>query len=159
MKCPFCGSLNNRVVDKRAVKGTDGIRRRRECLKCFKRFTTYEEIGNLELMVIKKDGRRELFSREKLKVGITKALEKRPSLDKAEELVDKTERRLRRRGSKEVTSRLIGQIVLSEFKKLDMVAYLRFASVYRQFDKPEDFAKELTSLDSTKGGNSEKKKN
>lgn len=146
MKCPFCNSTSTRVVDKRSVAGIGEIRRRRECLKCLRRFTTYERLAHLELVVIKKDGRREVFDREKVRNGIVRALEKRPGIEKVDELADKIERKFRRKGALEVPSRIIGQAVLSELKKLDMVAYLRFASVYRHFDNPEDFAKELNSL-------------
>lgn len=103
-------------------------------------------MASLELVVIKKDGRRESFNREKLRLGVLKALEKRPGLEKTDDLVRKMESRFRRRGKKEVTSKVIGQMVLTELKRLDVVAYLRFASVYRRFDNPEDFAKEVSSL-------------
>lgn len=146
MKCPFCQSTSHRVVDKRSVAGAGEIRRRRECLKCNRRFTTYERLAHLELVVIKKDGRRESFSREKLEAGILKALEKRPALDTAQNLVDKIENRFRRKGKKEIPSKTIGNIVLSELKKIDQVAYLRFASVYRHFENLEDFTKEAHSL-------------
>lgn len=146
MKCPFCGSFVNRVVDKRLVKGAGDIRRRRECLKCAKRFTTYEKLADLDFVVIKRDGRHEGFSREKLRSGVEKALQKRPSFDRVDSIVDRIERRLRRRGTREVASKLIGQMVLSELKKADAVAYLRFASVYRQFETANDFAKELTTI-------------
>lgn len=147
MRCPFCGSTVHKVVDKRAVQTAGEIRRRRECLKCARRFTTYERSVGLELVIVKRDGHREQFNKEKLQSGITKALEKRPAEDRAEELVEKIERRLRRKGSQNVTSRLIGQMVLTELKKIDTIAYLRFASVYRRFEQPEDFAKELISLE------------
>ncbi|MFH0937149.1 MAG: transcriptional regulator NrdR [Candidatus Daviesbacteria bacterium] len=147
MRCPFCSSTIHRVVDKRAVASSEEIRRRRECLKCLKRFTTYEKIANLELVVIKKDGRKEVFDREKLKAGIMKALEKRPAWDRAKDLADKIEMKFRKTGGREITSKAIGKTVLSELKKLDIIAYLRFASVYRQFENPEDFTKELTTLE------------
>lgn len=147
MKCPFCGSFSNKVVDKRLVKGVGEIRRRRECLKCDKRFTTYERLAELDFVVLKKDNRREPFDRMKLRTGMEKALEKRPALDGLDGMVEKIERRIRRRGQKEVPSRLIGQMVLLELKRVDTVAYLRFASVYRQFGKAEDFAKELENLE------------
>ena len=123
------------------------IRRRRQCLKCAGRFTTYEKLASLELLVLKKNGKKELFNREKLRLGMVKALEKRPALDRSDDLVSKIERKFRRKGKKEVTSKAIGQMVLTELKKLDMVAYLRFASVYREFDNAEDFTKELSSLE------------
>lgn len=146
MRCPFCNSLLSRVIDKRAVAGIGEIRRRRECLKCLRRFTTYEKIAHSELLVIKKDGRREAFDREKMKAGLVKALEKRPGIVKVNDLVQKIEMRLRRKNRLEVSSKTIGQSILVELKKLDTIAYLRFASVYRQFDNPEDFAREINSL-------------
>lgn len=146
MRCPYCSSSISKVVDKRPVASLGEIRRRRECLKCSRRFTTYEKIANLELVVIKKDGRKEPFARDKLLNGVVKALEKRPALDQAEDLVGRIERRLRRKGCREIGSKVIGQAVLSELKRLDSVAYLRFASVYRQFKQPEDFARELNFL-------------
>lgn len=146
MRCPFCGSYQNKVVDKREVKGTGEIRRRRECLKCQGRFTTYEQMANLQVMVMKRDGRKQVFDREKIKSGLAKALEKRPYLDKLDEIVERIEKRIRTRGLKEIPSTTIGKMVLNELKKLDKVAYLRFASVYRHFDNPSDFAKELQIL-------------
>ena len=146
MSCPFCSSPSNKVVDKRPVNQTGEIRRRRECLKCQKRFTTYEKAVTQELLVIKKNGKREAFDKGKLLAGIAKALEKRPSFEKAKEFADKIEGKLRAKGQKEIFSRQIGQLVLTELKKLDKVAYLRFASVYRSFENPTDFAKELTAL-------------
>lgn len=146
MRCPFCGSYQNKVVDKREVKGTGEIRRRRECLKCQGRFTTYEQMVDLQVMVIKRDGRKQVFDREKIKTGLAKALEKRPYLDKLDEIVERIEKRIRTRGLKEIPSTTIGKMVLNELKKLDKVAYLRFASVYRHFDNPLDFAKELQIL-------------
>lgn len=150
MRCPFCHSLNNQVIDKRPVEKTGEIRRRRECLKCSKRFTTYERIASFDLIVIKRDGRRDEFKREKIRAGIEKALEKRPSFDKVDAMADTIEMKLRRKGIKEVTSKTIGQLVLVELKKVDTIAYLRFASVYRNFEQPEDFAKELTILEGLK---------
>ncbi|MBI2040092.1 transcriptional repressor NrdR [Candidatus Microgenomates bacterium] len=146
MKCPFCGSQLSKVVDKRSVSGRGEIRRRRECLKCERRFTTYEALADLGIVVVKKDGRREPFSEEKLRLGILKALEKRPRIDKASSIVDKIEGRIRSKGLKEIPSQLLGKWVLSELKKLDSIAYLRFASVYRTFSDPRDFAKELKTL-------------
>lgn len=135
-----------RVVDKRSVITSGEIRRRRQCLKCSRRFTTYERVAHFELFVIKKDGHRELFDREKLKSGIMKALEKRPLAGKAENLTEKIEKRFRKQGKQEVSSKIIGGVVLTELKRLDTVAYLRFASVYRQFENPEDFTKEVESI-------------
>lgn len=146
MQCPFCNYISNKVVDKRGVAGLGETRRRRECLKCGKRFTTYERIANLDFLVVKKDGRREAFLKEKLLNGILKALQKRPGLDKAEEITCRIEQKLRQKGAREVQSTLIGKMVLTELKKMDRVAYLRFASVYRRFNEVEDFARELQVL-------------
>lgn len=134
------------MIDKRAVTGRGEIRRRRECLKCKKRFTTYETIAKLTLRVYKKSGRLEDYNREKLKSGIEKALEKRPGIDRALEIVDKIEGRIRSKNLKEVSTAVIGKWVLAELKKVDGVAYLRFASVYRTFQTPQDFERELKTL-------------
>ena len=146
MKCPFCQSSLSKVVDKRSVSGRGEIRRRRECLKCSRRFTTYETVAQLELAVIKKDGRREPFSEQKLHSGLLKALEKRPGIDRVPKIVDRIEARIRSKRLSEIESQAIGKWVLSELKKLDSIAYLRFASVYRDFGDPRDFAKELKTL-------------
>lgn len=146
MKCPFCSNLSNRVIDKRSVLSTEEIRRRRECLHCQGRFTTYERLSNLQFLVIKKDGHREPYDRVKLKNGVTKALEKRPAVENLDEFVSKIERKIWKKGVCEVNSKSIGKVVLSELKKIDSIAYLRFASVYRHFQDPKDFAKELESM-------------
>ena len=146
MQCPFCGSDQNKVIDKRQVFGKGEIRRRRECLKCGKRFTTYEILAKLKILVIKKDGRRELYSQEKIRLGVIKALEKRPGIEKAPQIIAKIESRLRAKGLKEVPSTLLGKWVLGELKKVDDVAYLRFASVYNRFQSASDFEKELQNL-------------
>lgn len=146
MICPFCASFLSKVVDKRGVNSTGEIRRRRECLKCGKRFTTYETLAQIEFVVIKKDGRREPFVKEKLASGIRRALEKRPGSERADKIADKIAGRLRSKGLKEVQSQQLGKWVLSELKKLDPIAYLRFASVYRTFSDPKDFEKELEAL-------------
>ncbi len=146
MKCPFCESNLSKVVDKRSVDGRGEIRRRRECLKCGHRFTTYEAVAQLELMVVKKDGRREAFSEQKLHLGLLKALEKRPGIDKVPKIVDRIEAKIRVKRLKEIQSQMLGRWVLSELKKLDPIAYLRFASVYRSFGDPKDFAKEIRTL-------------
>ncbi|OGE24701.1 transcriptional regulator NrdR [Candidatus Daviesbacteria bacterium RIFCSPHIGHO2_01_FULL_38_8] len=146
MRCIFCSSTLSKVVDKRSVNGTNEIRRRRECLKCGKRYTTYERIGEIEFLVIKRDGRREQFSKDKLRAGILRALEKRPNFNKVDYITNKIENKLRFKGKKEIATKVIGQLVLLELKKLDKVAYLRFASVYRHFEDPTDFAKELQAL-------------
>lgn len=146
VKCPYCESNLSKVVDKRSVDGRGEIRRRRECLKCGHRFTTYESLSKLQIIVLKKDGRREVYNREKLRLGILKALEKRPGIDKAERLVDKIEGKIRTKGVREVTSSFLGKAVLGELKRLDKVAYLRFASVYHTFSDPKDFAREIRTL-------------
>lgn len=146
MYCPFCGSGQSSVIDKRAVKGTGEIRRRRECLKCKRRFTTYERVLSVEFMVIKRDGRREIYDRDKLKSGIARALQKRPAFENLEQVVSKIEQKVKSTDTKEIESRVLGQAVLHELKKLDKIAYLRFVSVYRQFKDPGDFTKELASL-------------
>lgn len=146
MRCVWCGSFNNKVVDKRSVKGSGETRRRRECLKCQQRFTTYERSVGLELLVVKKDGRLEPYDKEKIRRGIEKALEKRVALDKASWLADKIDRKIKAQHKAQIATKMIGRMVLAELKKLDKVAYLRFASVYRQFKDPGDFAKEINSL-------------
>ncbi|MEK6840904.1 MAG: transcriptional regulator NrdR [Nanoarchaeota archaeon] len=144
MKCPYC-SGKTRVTDKRS--SPEGVRRRRECLKCKKRFTTYEKVGRGDLYVIKKDGRREKFSREKLEAGIQRAFEKRPvAKEKIEKMINEIEEQLMRHGKKEVKSSVIGELVVKKIKKLDHVAYIRFASVYRDFQDIGDFKKELRGL-------------
>lgn len=146
MRCLSCGSDQSAVVDKRAVKKTDQIRRRRECLSCHKRYTTYERQASFEVYVIKRSGQRQLFDRDKLKIGIAKALEKRPQLAAVEAIASKIEQKVKGKGEREIPSKIIGQAVLTELKKIDHVAYLRFASVYRQFSQPADFKRELESL-------------
>ncbi len=145
MKCPYCSHGTTRVTDKRG--SPDGIRRRRECSKCKKRFTTYEKIAQTDLWVIKKDGRRERFERKKLENGIEKAFEKRPvSKEKIEQLIDKIEEQIRKKGKKEIRSTIIGEMIIKRIKSLDNVAYIRFASVYRDFQDIGDFKKELKDL-------------
>ena len=147
MKCPFCFHSDTKVVDKRETEDLDVTRRRRECLKCKKRFTTYERVEDLGLVIVKKDGRRENFDREKIKRGILKACEKRPiSYEQVDELINKVEAELRKLKSKEVPSNVIGEKVASKLKKLDKIAYIRFASVYRSFADVTDFEKELKDL-------------
>ncbi len=144
MRCPFCGFSEAKVVDSRASKEGDSIRRRRECLKCERRFTTYERIEEVAQMVIKKDGRREPFDRWKIKSGILKSCEKRPvSLDQVEALIDDIERTLFNSSEHEVSTSAIGQAVMERLKRLDQVAYVRFASVYREFKDLNEFMSEL----------------
>ncbi len=146
MRCIFCGSEQSSVIDKRGVRSTGEIRRRRECLKCHERFTTYERVSAFELNVLKRDGSKEAFDKNKIRSGLAKALEKRPQFENLEEIVEKVIARLKLKGKKEIESKAIGRAVLNELKKRDQVAYLRFASVYRDFKHLEDFEKELKSL-------------
>jgi len=147
MKCPYCGDLNNEVIETRDSEDLLATRRRRECLKCKKRFTTYERAENIELIVIKKDGKREKFDREKLRDGIIKACEKRPvSIDLINQIVDEVEMELRNKDSVEVSSKLIGRLVLKRLKKIDKVTYLRFASVYLDFTDITDFERAIEKI-------------
>ncbi|MBI4355249.1 MAG: transcriptional repressor NrdR [Candidatus Omnitrophica bacterium] len=147
MKCPFCGHLEDKVIDSRESGEGDVIRRRRECLKCSKRFTTYEAVEELRLMVVKKDGRREPYDRKKLMSGLLKACEKRPvAVEQLETLIDQLERDLSRHYEKEVDSRAIGERVMERLHALDPVAYVRFASVYREFKDANQFMRELKEL-------------
>ena len=144
MKCPYCGSKETEVVETRDSDDLETIRRRRACLKCEKRFTTYERVENINLVVIKKDGRREQFNRDKLKSGIIRSSEKtKISLDKIEKIVVDIERELRTLDSIEVESKKIGHMVAQRLKKLDKVAYIRFSSVFKRFVDVEDFEKEV----------------
>ncbi len=146
MRCPYCFCESTKVVDKRDVD--DATRRRRECEKCQKRFTSYEK-PEIQLVVIKKDGRKEAFDREKIKLGMVKACEKRPvSEDDINEAVDEIESRLRKAGS-EIESRKIGELVMKKLLRMDKVAYVRFASVYRGFDDVKAFEKEVKLLKKT----------
>ena len=145
MNCPYCFNQSSKVTNKRM--SPFGVRRRRECLKCKKRFTTYEKIEKSGLYVIKKDGRREQFIREKLESGVQKAFEKRPiEKEKIDKMINEIEEQIRKRGKKEIKTSIIGELVMKKIKKLDNVAYIRFASVYRDFQDVRDFKKELREL-------------
>ena len=147
MRCPFCSSEENRVVDSRSSNDDRSIRRRRECLKCLKRFTTYEYIEATPLVIIKKDGRREAFDRKKLLSGLIKACEKRPiSMETLEGVVEKIEKELDKKFEKEVRADVVGEIVMKMLMEIDQVAYVRFASVYRQFKDVSQFIEELKQL-------------
>jgi transcriptional repressor NrdR len=147
MKCPFCGYKEDKVVDSRATAEESAVRRRRECLKCGKRFTTYEYVEEVSLMVIKKDGRREPFDRKKILSGVMKACEKRPvSMEKMEEIVSQVERAVQKKSDREVSATRIGELVMEKLKVLDDVAYVRFASVYRQFKDVGQFMEELKDI-------------
>ena len=151
MKCPFCGHLGDKVVDSRESKEGDVIRRRRECLECGRRFTSYERIDEIPYMVVKKDGSRERFERQKLIGGLLKACEKRPvSVAQVEAIADKLEGMLQDRPEKEMPTAEVGAFVMQELKQLDKVAYVRFASVYRQFRDIGEFMDELKGLLSVK---------
>ena len=144
MKCPTCNHEETKVVDSRLSSDGSSIRRRRECLKCERRFTTYEYIEQMPLMVVKRDGRRQPFDRKKIISGLVKACEKRPgSVDTMEELTDQLERTIQRRFDREVSSKDIGELIMENLASLDEVAYVRFASVYRQFHDVNQFMKEL----------------
>ncbi|HJK98791.1 MAG TPA: transcriptional regulator NrdR [Polyangiaceae bacterium LLY-WYZ-14_1] len=147
MKCPFCGTLDNRVIDSRLSQGGEVTRRRRECDACGRRYTTYERVEQAVPLIVKKDGRREPFDRMKVLAGLGRAVEKRPvSAEALDRLVDALERDLTESGEREVPSSLVGERVMSELRSLDQVAYVRFASVYRQFEDIQEFMKELTGL-------------
>lgn len=147
MKCPFCSLLENKVIDSRLSKDHNVIRRRRECLACAKRFTTYERIEEVLPLVIKKDGRREPFDRAKILIGMQKACEKRPiSVNVIEHAVDRVEQLFQDKGEKEIESARIGEKIMEELHQIDEVAYVRFASVYRQFKDITDFMKVVTNL-------------
>jgi transcriptional repressor NrdR len=147
MKCPFCSEIDNKVIDSRLSKDGNVIRRRRECIVCSRRFTTYEHIEEVPIMIIKKDGRREVFNREKVGAGIHRACEKLDiSVNLIEEFLDELERDLKETGEKEIPSHDIGEQVMEKLHNLNDIAYVRFASVYREFKDVNDFVSELRSL-------------
>ena len=147
MKCPYCSEIENKVIDSRLSKDASVIRRRRECLTCIRRFTTYEHIEEIPIMIMKKDGRRELFSREKVRSGMLKACEKRNiSMNSIEEFIDEMERDLRESEEKEIPASVVGEKIMAKLHELDDVAYVRFASVYREFKDVNDFVAELKKL-------------
>ena len=150
MKCPFCGFTEDKVIESRATLDDTAIRRRRECLKCGKRYTSYEKIEGIELKVVKRDGRRETYSREKIISGIVKALEKRPvSIDMINEVVDDIEQQIQSRFQGEVPAKDIGELVIDKLHEIDKVGYVRFASVYRQFEDVKEFVDEVKSMPET----------
>jgi transcriptional repressor NrdR len=147
MKCPFCGHLHDKVVDSRESKEGDAIRRRRQCLACQRRFTSYERIDEIPYMAVKKDGRRERFDRQKVLAGVLKACEKRPvSMIQLETIADKAETMVQESSEREVSTRSIGEMIMNELKNLDKVAYVRFASVYLDFKDVQEFMTELKDL-------------
>jgi len=152
MRCPFCGHVEDKVVDSREAKIGDTIRRRRECAKCGRRFTTYERIDEIPYMVVKKDGRREKFDRQKLLTGLLKACEKRPvPMSKLEEIVNEAEALVAESAERERPAAELGKLVMGRLKKLDKVAYVRFASVYLDFKDIREFMDELKDLLKAKG--------
>ncbi|MGF0039324.1 transcriptional regulator NrdR [Peptoniphilaceae bacterium SGI.131] len=147
MRCPYCGFHDSKVIDSRPTEDNEAVRRRRECLRCDKRFTTYERVEDQEVMVIKKDNTREPFQRTKLLNGMIKSCEKRPvSIDMLEKAVDEIETELNHLNQKEVTSAYIGDMIMEKLKKIDKVAYVRFASVYREFEDVQTFYEEIKNL-------------
>jgi transcriptional repressor NrdR len=147
VKCPFCDEIEDKVVDSRMAKEGEVIRRRRECLGCKRRYTTYERVEEVLPMVVKKDGRRETFDRTKILAGLKKACEKRPiSIATIETVTDRIEKRIQEMGETEIESRVIGEELMKELHQLDQVAYVRFASVYREFKDIDQFMDELRSL-------------
>jgi len=147
MKCPYCGEIDNKVIDSRPGKDGDAIRRRRECIVCGRRFTTYEHIEEMPVMIIKKDGRREVFNSEKVRSGLKRACEKRNiSINVLEQFIDDLEHDLKETGEKEIPSNIIGEKIMAKLHEIDAVAYVRFASVYREFKDVNDFVSELKSL-------------
>jgi len=147
MKCPYCSHTKDRVLDSRSANEHRSVRRRRECLKCVRRFTTYESVEEISIMVVKRDNRREAFDRNKIVTGILKSCEKRPiSVKQVEDLVDRVERDLHQKYEKEVTVHAIGELVMERLAKVDEIAYVRFASVYRSFKDINQFMGELKDL-------------
>ena len=153
MNCPFCGYADTRVVDSRLGREGNNIRRRRECEQCSKRFTTYERVEEMLPLVVKKDGRREPFDRQKIVAGMQRACEKRPvSIGVIEQFVDRFEQSLQESGEKEIPSTRIGEAVMAALHEIDQVAYVRFASVYREFRDINEFMSELTEILARGGG-------
>ena len=147
MKCPYCGEVDSKVIDSRPTEDGEKIRRRRECLNCKKRFTTYEIVETVPLMVVKKDRSREVFDRQKLLNGMLRACEKRPvSLKALEQIVDQIEQKLKNALEGEASSRSIGELALEQLRQVDQVAYVRFASVYREFQDIDSFLQELKKM-------------
>lgn len=147
MRCPFCGFFETKVLDTRSADDGNSIRRRRECTSCAKRFTTYEKIEDVPIVVVKKDGKRQVYDPNKVLNGLIKACEKRPvSLHQLEQVTDEIERELKNRLEREVSSAVIGELVMDKLKNLDEVAYVRFASVYREFKDINTFLKEIEAL-------------
>ncbi|HKD43796.1 MAG TPA: transcriptional regulator NrdR [Myxococcaceae bacterium] len=158
MRCPFCQDPENKVIDSRESHEGAVIRRRRECLQCHRRFTTYERVEELNPLIVKKDGRREAFDRDKMLAGLKKACEKRPvSLEQLDRVVTEIERKLQEAGEKEVPSTFLGEEVMRNLRRLDEVAYVRFASVYRSFRDIAEFMSELKELINEQGKGKDRK--
>lgn len=158
MRCPFCGFLEDKVVDSRESKDGDSIRRRRECLECGRRFTSYERIDEIPYMVVKKDGRRETFERNKVMSGLLRACEKRPiSAAQLEAIVDEVEKNVQDSPDRELSTTDVGKIIMRRLKTLDKVAYVRFASVYLEFEDVSEFMSELKVLVRSRGGEKNKR--
>jgi len=156
MRCPFCGHIEDKVVDSREAKDGDAIRRRRECLECGRRFTSYERIDEIPYMVVKKDGRRETFERGKVLAGLLRACEKRPiSTPQLEAIVDEVEKEVQESLDRELSTSEIGKVIMRRLKNLDKVAYVRFASVYLEFEDVSAFMTELKALVNSRSRNSE----
>jgi transcriptional repressor NrdR len=156
MRCPFCNHPEDKVIDSRESKEGESIRRRRECLKCVRRFTTYERIDEIPYMVVKKDGRREKFDRQKVMQGLVKASEKRPiSMGKLAGIIDDVETRLSETPDRELSTVEIGELLMTQLKALDKIAYVRFASVYRDFQDVDAFLREVSDLMKQKRGQNE----
>jgi transcriptional repressor NrdR len=157
MRCPYCGKPDTRVVDSRDIREGESVRRRRECVVCGRRFTTYENVEMPELVVVKRDGRRELFDPRKLKAKLLLALTKRPvPMSEVERIVREIELELHELGSNEVPSTAVGELVLAKLKEIDQVAYIRFASVYREFRDLDDWRREMAALDHRGAGHDER---
>lgn len=147
MKCPFCGCEDSRVIDSRSVEEGASIRRRRECPRCGRRFTTYEKYEQIPLLVIKRDGRREMFDSKKILAGLLRAFEKRPfTYEQSQSLTNQIENEIRASGENEVKSTKIGEVVMAHLEKIDQIAYVRFASVYRQFADVNSFMQEIQNM-------------
>jgi len=147
MKCPFCESADDKVLESREIDEGKAVRRRRECLNCRGRFTSYERVEEKPILVIKRDGRREQFSRDKIRSGILKACEKRPvSITLVEETIDEIEKEIHREEGREVTTAKIGEMVMDKLQRVDKIAYIRFASVYRKFESMAEFVKEIEEI-------------
>ncbi|WP_057830293.1 transcriptional regulator NrdR [Colwellia sp. TT2012] len=159
MYCPFCSAVDTKVIDSRLVSGGHQVRRRRECLACHERYTTFENAELVMPRIIKRDGSREPFNEDKMRSGLSRALEKRPvSTEKIELAINKLKSQMRATGEREISSEMLGDLIMAQLKELDKVAYLRFASVYLSFEDISEFADEITRLGKEKNGKTQKTK-